>query len=109
MRTVHGIEPKDPYKVWDFKTLGRKDDAAVQARNQLSFPLNSYVSKSAKDSKGEVHYSLCLLVVLLHQARPLCRAKHPDKLNMVVPGEWPAWSSPEPCLATGREADSHTE
>ena len=31
MRTVQGVEPKDPYKVWDIKTLGRKDDAVVRA------------------------------------------------------------------------------
>ena len=62
MRTVHGIEPKDPYKVWDFKTLGKKDDAVVRARKQHSLrvcvPL--LCVKVCKGHGTALQYLLCL-------------------------------------------------
>ena len=36
MGRIQGIEPKDPYRVWKFKSLGKKDDAVVRAWKQHS-------------------------------------------------------------------------
>jgi hypothetical protein len=62
MARVQGLEPKDPYKVWEVIALKKKDDATVRLATSRCAKQALAVSAAAEVCR------VCLLVLLLCQA-----------------------------------------